>query len=67
MLSVPQVLAVYHLTGSHDFMLHVAVQSSEHLRAFAMDGITSRPEVVHIETHLIFRYTRNPVHPQYLD
>ncbi|PJA41816.1 MAG: ArsR family transcriptional regulator, partial [Lysobacterales bacterium CG_4_9_14_3_um_filter_62_6] len=33
------------------------------LRDFALSAFTERPEVAHIETHLIFEFRRNPVLP----
>lgn len=39
---------------------------SAHLREFALAAFTERPEVVHIQTHLIFDFHRNtelPVQP----
>lgn len=32
---------------------------SAHLREFALAAFTERPEVVHIQTHLIFDFHRN--------
>ena len=49
-----EVVCVFHVGGEHDFILHVAVRDSEHLRDLAMDAFTARGEVAHIETHLIF-------------
>jgi len=64
-LSLTEVCAVYHVTGAKDFMLHVVVRDSDHLRDLAMSAFTTRSEVDHIETSLIFEYTRNPVLPIY--
>ena len=59
LLALPEVLAVFHVGGSYDFVVHVAVRDSNHLRDLALDGFTSRPEVGQMETHLIFEYTRS--------
>ncbi len=60
---LPEVLAAYHLTGAHDFLLHVAVRDARYLRDFAMDALSTRPEVEHLETSLIVDFARNPVLP----
>lgn len=62
---LPEVLAAYHLTGAHDFLLHVAVRDARHLRDFAMDDLSTRKEVEHLETSLIVDFARNPVFPSY--
>ena len=60
-----EVIAVYHVGGAHDFLLHVAVRDSHHLRDLAMDAFTTRDEVAQIETHLIFEHRRKFQLPQY--
>jgi DNA-binding Lrp family transcriptional regulator len=59
-LSLPEVLAVYHLGGTDDFLLHVAVADADHLRDFVMDALTERPEVARFETSLVFEHVRRP-------
>lgn len=61
--TLPEVLAWYHLGGRDDFLAHVGVRDSEHLRDFALHALTERPEVAHIETRLIFAFERSPVLP----
>ena len=57
MISLPEVRGVFHITGSDDYLVHVAVKDSNHLRDLALDSFTTRPEVDHIQTRLIFEYT----------
>ena len=57
--ALPEVLAFYHVAGADDFLVHVGVRDSAHLREFALAAFTERPEVVHIQTHLIFDFHRN--------
>lgn len=52
-----EVRSVFHVTGGDDFLVHVAVRDSDHLRDLALDSFTTRPEVDHIQTRLIFEYT----------
>jgi DNA-binding Lrp family transcriptional regulator len=57
-LSLPETIAVYHVAGQHDFLVHVGVRDANHLRDLAMDAFTSRREVSRIETHLIFEHVQ---------
>lgn len=59
LLSLPEVLACYHVAGADDFLAHVGVRDSEHLRNFTLTALTERDEVAHIETRLIFEFQRN--------
>ena len=58
-LALPEALACYHVAGADDFLVHVGVRDSEHLRNFTLTAFTEREEVAHIETRLIFEYQRN--------
>lgn len=55
---LPEVVAFFHMAGNNDFLVHVAVRDSDHLRAIAMGAFTAQPEVAHIETSIIFEHTR---------
>lgn len=52
--SLPEVLALHHVTGPSDFVVHVACGSSLDLQHLVLDAFTARPEVARVETHLIF-------------
>lgn len=65
LLALPEVLSFYHLAGADDFLVHVGVRDSDHLRDFALTAFTEREEVAHIETRLIFEFRRNPELPVY--
>ncbi|MFV1984879.1 MAG: Lrp/AsnC family transcriptional regulator [Thiohalomonadales bacterium] len=54
LVACPEVLSVFYMGGENDFFLHIIVQDSEHLRDFVFRSLTSRDEVVHIETALIY-------------
>jgi DNA-binding Lrp family transcriptional regulator len=64
-MGLPEVLTVFHVAGTHDFQVHVAVRDAHHLRDLAMDAFTTRPEVVHIQTSLIFECAKGKVMPNY--
>jgi DNA-binding Lrp family transcriptional regulator len=59
-VTLPEVRGIYHLTGANDYLVHVAVRDAEHLREFVLTGFSTRPEVAHLETSLIFSHRRNP-------
>ena len=42
------------VSGKYDYILHVAVRDSDHLRDLALDSFTTREEVAQIETSLVF-------------
>lgn len=65
LLALPEVLSFYHLAGADDFLVHVGMRDSDHLRDFALSAFTEREEVAHIETRLIFEFRRNPELPVY--
>ena len=58
-LSLPEVVQLYHVAGPIDFLIHVWARDSDHLRDLAMTAFTSREEVSHIETELIFEHIRS--------
>ena len=64
-LSLPEVVRLYHVAGPIDFLIHVWARDSDHLRDLAMTAFTSRKEVSHIETELIFEHIRNPELPSF--
>lgn len=55
-LTIPEVIAVYHVAGATDFLVHVGVRDAEHLRTLTMTTFTTRREVDHIETSLVFEH-----------
>ncbi len=59
-LAMPEVMRLYHVAGANDFLIHVGVTDSEALRELAMNSLTTRPEVAHIETGLIFECVEGP-------
>ena len=65
MSQAKEVINVYLLAGSIDFLIHVAVKDVEHLRSVVVDNFTARYEVAHIETALIFEYVQASVLPNY--
>lgn len=62
-LGLPETLALYHVAGHQDFLVHVAIRDANHLRDLALDAFTTRREVARMETHLIFEHVAKPVSP----
>ena len=60
-LALPEVVQVFHTTGASDYLVHVAVRDTEHLRSLALAAFTERPEVARIETSLVFSHRRTGV------
>jgi DNA-binding Lrp family transcriptional regulator len=60
-LSVPQVRAVYVLTGNDDFLIHVAVPDLPALHALLMDHFSKRKEVIGFRTSVIYDYASQPL------
>jgi DNA-binding Lrp family transcriptional regulator len=58
--ALPKLIGIFHVSGTNDYLLHVAAESAQSLRDFVVDSIATRPEVGHAETSLIFDYSRNP-------
>lgn len=57
-LTLPEVVAVYHMAGENDFLVHVLARDAQHLRDLAIDRFITRAEVGHIETWLVFEHLR---------
>lgn len=57
-LALPEVLSVYTMAGSDDFLVHVSAQSIGHLHGFLLDRFTSRREVVSFRTSIIYQHLR---------
>lgn len=56
--TLPEVVAAYHMAGENDFLVHVRVRDADHLRDFAIDAFTTRAEIGHLETALVFEHLR---------
>jgi DNA-binding Lrp family transcriptional regulator len=56
---LPDTVGVFVVSGSEDFLLHVAVADNQHLYAFVIDKLTERPEVADVRTSVIYEHLRN--------
>jgi DNA-binding Lrp family transcriptional regulator len=60
-LSLPETLTLYEVTGPNDCLLHVAVRDMHELRGFILDRLTQRPEVAEVQTSTIYQRTTKHV------
>ncbi|MGH3734887.1 MAG: Lrp/AsnC family transcriptional regulator [Micromonosporaceae bacterium] len=62
--ALPEVRALFHLTGPDDYLVHVAVRNTDDLRRLVLDEFTSHREISHVETRLIYQqWTGGPLLP----
>ncbi|GLY28786.1 Lrp/AsnC family transcriptional regulator [Kineosporia sp. NBRC 101731] len=67
-LAQPEVLAVYVVAGSEDFLVHVAVPSVDAMHSMLVDRFSARKEVIGFRTSLLYEHTENrAVAPSELD
>ena len=65
LLSLEEVVSVYHTGGENDFIVHVAVRDADHLRDLALDAFTTRQEVARLNTALVYEQVQPGVLPNY--
>jgi DNA-binding Lrp family transcriptional regulator len=64
-LSLPETLTLYYVTGPNDCLLHVAVRDMHELRSFILDRLTQRPEIAEVQTSTIYeRRTKHVPEPR---
>ncbi len=51
---IPEVKAVFLITGRYDLVVHVVARDMGHLKDLALDQFTSRPVVTRIETSIVY-------------
>ena len=59
--SLPELLDVFVVSGTNDFLLHVAVPNTDALYAFVIDRLTERPEVADVNTSIVYEHIRRAV------
>jgi DNA-binding Lrp family transcriptional regulator len=65
LMSMPEVLSVFHVSGANDLQVHVAVRDVYHLRDLIVDKFATRSEIDHCETSVIYDSHRKYVLPRY--
>ena len=59
--SLPELVGVFVVSGSADFLLHVAVPDTNALYAFVIDRLTERAEVADVNTSVVYEHIRRTV------
>jgi DNA-binding Lrp family transcriptional regulator len=60
-MRMPEVISVFVLTGTDDFLLHVAVRDIDHLNAVVLDKLTERSELADVRTSVIYGHFKKKV------
>jgi DNA-binding Lrp family transcriptional regulator len=58
---LPEIVGVFVVSGSYDFLLHVAVPDTNALYAFVIDRLTERADVADVNTSVVYEHIRRPV------
>lgn len=53
-LELPETIALYNVSGTEDYLVHVAIPDSTALQALILDRLLTMPQVAHCRTQLIF-------------
>lgn len=59
--ALPETVAVFVVSGTEDFLVHVAVPDTDALYAFVIDRLTERPDVADVRTSIVYQHLRRPV------
>lgn len=58
LLDFEEVVALYHVTGASDFLIHVVVRDAEHLRRLVVEQLADRDGIERLETAVILNETQ---------
>ncbi|MGW4093650.1 Lrp/AsnC family transcriptional regulator [Nocardia sp. NPDC004718] len=58
---MPEVIEIFTLTGTDDFLLHVAVRDTDHLHSVVLDKLTERKELADVRTSVVYGHLRKNV------
>jgi DNA-binding Lrp family transcriptional regulator len=58
---LPEIVGVFVVSGSYDFLLHVAVPDTNGLYAFVIDRLTERADVADVNTSVVYEHIGRPV------
>jgi DNA-binding Lrp family transcriptional regulator len=57
---LPEMVGVFVVSGSDDFLVHVAVPDTDALYAFVIDRLTERREIADVRTSVVYEHIRAP-------
>ena len=56
MRALPEVIQVFFLGGSEDFIVHLAVRDNDHVREFVLENLSSNATVASTRTNMVFEH-----------
>ena len=56
--ALAETVSVFHVGGADDYLVHVAVRDTDHLRDVVLDAFTARRDVEHVETRIVFEHSQ---------
>ena len=56
---MPETVGVFVVSGSEDFLVHVAVKDNQDLYAFVIDQLTERPGIADVRTSVVYEHLHN--------
>ncbi|MFC8662263.1 Lrp/AsnC family transcriptional regulator [Streptomyces sp. NPDC057199] len=56
---LPETIGLFVTSGSHDFLIHIAVPSVNGVYAFVIDRLTERREVADVQTTLAYEHVQS--------
>jgi DNA-binding Lrp family transcriptional regulator len=56
---MPETVGVFVVSGSEDFLVHVAVKDNQDLYGFVIDRLTERPEIADVRTSVVYEHLHN--------
>jgi DNA-binding Lrp family transcriptional regulator len=59
--TLPELIGLFVVSGSNDFLLHLAVPDTNALYGFVIDRLTERREVADVNTSIVYEHVRRPV------
>lgn len=57
-IDLPETIGVFVVSGSEDFLVHVAVPDNDALYAFVIDRLTQRPEIADVRSSVVYEHLR---------
>jgi DNA-binding Lrp family transcriptional regulator len=57
-IDLPETVGVFVVSGSEDFLIHVAVPDNDALYGFVIDRLTQRPEIADVRTSVVYEHLR---------
>ena len=58
---LPETLGVFAVSGTEDFLIHIAVADTDGLYSFVIDRLTERREVADVRTSVVYEHLRTRV------